>query len=209
MLVLEVACGGAHAAETVAPHVRQVVGIDLTPELVELGATRLRESGITNVVLQEGNAEALPFATESFDLVMCRASLHHFGDPRRALGEAIRVCKIGGRIAINDLVVPGDADREIFDRLHRLVDPSHVRCFLAAELDATWPRTVSVTHGGTTVLRLPIDIAITEQSDSAAVLDALRAELQGGPPTGFAPQLDDGAVTVAFVTHTAHAIRNS
>src|SRR5712692_5268380 len=56
MIVLDVACGAAHAAEQAAPHVRQVVGLDLTPALLELGADRLHHAGVTNVLLQEGNA---------------------------------------------------------------------------------------------------------------------------------------------------------
>src|SRR5256714_10925133 len=74
MVVLDVACGAAHAAEVAAPHVRQVVGIDLTRALLELGARRLAEQGVTNVLLQEANAESLPFVDESFDLVCCRSS---------------------------------------------------------------------------------------------------------------------------------------
>ena len=81
MVVLDVACGAAHAAEQAAPHVRQVVGIDLTPTLLDVGAERLHAAGITNVLLQEGNAASLPFVDASFDLVMCRGALHHFADP--------------------------------------------------------------------------------------------------------------------------------
>src|SRR5450432_3538701 len=66
MILLDVACGAAHAAEVAAPHVRQVVGLDLTPALLALGAARLDDAGIRNVLLQEGNASALPFADESF-----------------------------------------------------------------------------------------------------------------------------------------------
>jgi len=71
MVVLDVACGAAHAAEVAAPHVRQVVGLDLTPALLAIGADRLRRAGITNVLLQEGNATALPFVDCSFDVVFC------------------------------------------------------------------------------------------------------------------------------------------
>src|SRR3981081_4425917 len=81
MIVLEVACGAAHVAETAASSVRQVVGVDLTPELLDLRTARMREAGIENVLLQEGNAEVLPFVDRSFDVVFCRSSLHHFEDP--------------------------------------------------------------------------------------------------------------------------------
>src|SRR4029077_1563483 len=56
MLVLDLRCGAAHAAEVVAPRVRQVVGVDLTASLLELGAARLATAGVDNVLLQEGNA---------------------------------------------------------------------------------------------------------------------------------------------------------
>src|SRR5437588_3235170 len=85
MIVLDVACGAGHASESIAPRVRQVVGIDLTPALLATGAERLRDQGVSNILLQEGNAEALPFVDESFDVVFCRSSLHHFGDPHQAV----------------------------------------------------------------------------------------------------------------------------
>ena len=84
MIVLDVACGAGHVAEAAAPFVRQVVGVDLTPALLALGSERLRESGVTNVLLQEGNAAALPFVDGSFDLVACRTALHHFPEIGRA-----------------------------------------------------------------------------------------------------------------------------
>src|SRR3954466_15978999 len=46
MLVLDLCCGAAHAAEVVAPRVRQVVGVDLTTSLLELGAARLAAAGV-------------------------------------------------------------------------------------------------------------------------------------------------------------------
>jgi SAM-dependent methyltransferase len=58
--------------------VRQVVGIDLTPALLRLVADRLHGASITNVFLQEDNVNQFPFLDASFDLVVCRSSLHHF-----------------------------------------------------------------------------------------------------------------------------------
>jgi SAM-dependent methyltransferase len=200
MVVLEVACGAAHVTESIAPSVRCVVGIDLTPELLALGAGRLREAGIANVVLQEGDAEALPFVDATFDLVCCRAALHHMADPAKAVAEMARVCRPGGRVALSDLVVPSAEVREAFDHVHRLLDPSHVRTYLESELADVLPAGVALSHGETSNARFPVDIAVTAQSDADAVYGLLRAEIAGGAPTGLEPAEEDGKLVVAFAT---------
>ncbi len=205
MSVLDVACGAAHAAEVVAPMVRQVVGIDLTAELLELGATRLRAAGIDNVLLQEGDARRLPFVDASFDLVYCLNSLHHVGDPARAVAEMVRTCRAEGRVVLSDLVVPSPGDRDAFDALHRRIDPSHRRAFLEPELVELLPADCVLAYGATTKSRFPVEIAFTEQSEQEGVLDALRAELDGGVPTGFEPTEEDGVLVVSFWTSTVHA----
>jgi ubiquinone/menaquinone biosynthesis C-methylase UbiE len=205
MILLDVACGAAHAAESVAPAVRQVVGIDLTPELLEVGAARLKESGVTNVLLQEANAQELPFVDGSFNVVFCRSSLHHFADPHGAVTEMARVARSGGRIVIVDLVAPRGVDHERFDDLHRLLDPSHVRTFLEEELVAVFPDRAAVIYGQTSTMRFPIDVAIEAQSDREAVLSALRSELDGAAPTGFDPVEDKGSIEVAFTISAVHA----
>jgi SAM-dependent methyltransferase len=211
MIVLDVACGAAHAAEQAAPRVRQVIGIDLTPALLELGAARLREAGVTNVLLQEGNAAALPFLDASFDLVMCRGSLHHFAQPEAAVAETARVCKPGGRVVVADMVAP-DADvREAFDALHRSLDPSHAGVLLEAELADLLRSTVGpLTYGETSdPFTIPVEHILTDAADRDAVTSALRAELAGGPATGFEPVVEDGQTLVSFTNTVVHAQREN
>lgn len=202
MRVLEVACGAAHVGEQVAGRVQIVVGVDLTRELLDLGSARLRDNGIANFVLMEGDAQRLPFVDEGFDLVCCRSSLHHFEDPVRAVAEMVRVCRRRGRVAISDLVAPSAEVRNRFDELHRLLDPSHQRAYLEAELAGVFPPGTDLTHAQTDALRLPLEIAVTGQSDREAVVAALRAELDGGPATGFDPSEDGGTLVVTFATCT-------
>ncbi len=208
MIVLDVACGAAHASEPIAPHVRQVVGVDLTPALLRLGAERLRANGVSNVLLQEGNAHALPFVDDAFDVVCCRSSLHHFDDPAHAIDEMARVARPGGRIVLVDLVPPrDDATRARFDEIHRQLDPSHVRTLTEPELIAMLPGGHdAIVYASGNAGRLPIDIAITEQSARADVIAALRAEIDGhGPVTGFEPADEDGTLVVTFATCIVHA----
>lgn len=205
MLVLDLCCGAAHASEVVAPRVRQVVGVDLTPDLLALGASRLAAAGVGNVLLQEGNAQALPFVADSFDLAYCFASLHHVGDPAAAVSEMARVVVPGGRVVVQDLIVPVPDARDRFDAVHRLVDPSHRRAYVEAELVALLPEGAELTYAATGDVRFPISIAYTEQSDVEAAEAVLRAELDGGPVTGLEPRDDDGTLTVTFWVSTLHA----
>lgn len=198
---LEVACGAAHVSEEIAPRVRQVVGIDLTRALLDLAAHRLAAAGIENVLLQEGDAGDLPFLDGTFDLVACRAALHHFPDPDVQVAEMARVCRPGGRVVVSDTVAPSDGDRESFDALHRIIDPSHVRCLTDDELSELMTTRVGPiarrTEPGLTYT-FPIEPILTDAGRPDEALAALNAELTGGPRTGFRPAVADTGITVTF-----------
>jgi ubiquinone/menaquinone biosynthesis C-methylase UbiE len=74
-------------------------GIDLTERGVELVHRRLELEGL-NSDLRVADAEALPFADDSFDVVYSWGVLHHTPDTSRAVSEAVRVTRPGGRVCI-------------------------------------------------------------------------------------------------------------
>jgi SAM-dependent methyltransferase len=210
MVVLDVACGAAHAAELAAPYVRQVVGVDLTPELLTIGAARLRDAGVTNVLLQEGNAAVLPFVDASFDLVMCRTAVHHMGDPITSIAEMARVCKPGGRVVVQDLVAP-DADvRDAFDDFQRTLDPSHARTFVVDELVDAVGAAVGTVDAveAPGPFPIPVHTIFSDVSDRGRVFAILEAELDGGPATGMHPVRDGDAILVEFCSATVRATRS-
>ncbi len=215
LLVLEVACGAAHAAEAVAPHVRQVVGVDLTPALLAAGAKRLAERGVRNVLLQEGDAARLPFLDASFDLVFCRAAVHHFVEPARQLREMARVCRPGGRVAVADMISLSADVRPAYDDLHRRIDPSHTSCLLEAEIVELLSRCVGARASARSSRSQPLSFEIFEHQSATSrpeVLDGVRAELRreiaGGPATGFEPSLaEDGSLRVRLTSVVATAVR--
>jgi ubiquinone/menaquinone biosynthesis C-methylase UbiE len=213
-LALDVACGAAHASEAVAPHVRQVVGVDLTPALLAAGAKRLAERGVRNVLLQEANAARLPFADASFDLVFCRAAVHHFAEPGAQVGEMARVCRPGGRVVLLDMVAPSAAVRARFDELHRWIDPSHASCLLEDELGALLQRCVGARATTRRSRSAPLSFEVFEHQSATArpealerVRAALRAEAAGGEATGFEPTLASGALQVHLTSAVASAVR--
>lgn len=132
--VLDVATGTGHTAFAFAPHVREVIATDLTPEMLAEGEKLKAECGMQNVEFRIADAHDLPFDDASFDVVTCRRAAHHFADIRRALREMMRVLKPGGRLVIDDRSVPEDdfVDATL-NRLAWLHDHSHVRQYRPGE----------------------------------------------------------------------------
>lgn len=124
--VLDVATGTGHTALSLAPHVRYVVGLDLTPAMLAEACALASKRGLDKVRFCLGDSERLPFASNSFDVVTCRVAPHHFPDVASAMREMARVCRPGGCIAIVDNITPEDADACAYiNAWETLRDPSH------------------------------------------------------------------------------------
>lgn len=127
-LVLDIATGGGHTALNFAPHTHQVIASDLTPTMLFSTRDHLAQKEAANVLFAGTDAENLAFRSGTFDLVTCRIAPHHFPDCFRFVQECARVLKPGGKLLIQDQLVPDDrrAARYI-DAFERLRDPSHIR----------------------------------------------------------------------------------
>lgn len=135
MRILDLGCGPGIVAASLAPHAGNVVALDLTPEMLKKVRQRCEAAGLQNVRLALGAAEDLPFEDASFDAVVTRLTLHHLPDPRRALGEMVRVVGSRGRIVVADVVSSEDAeDAALHNALETLRDPSHERMLSSNEL---------------------------------------------------------------------------
>ena len=131
-LCLDVACGPGLLVCAVAPFVQHAVGIDLTPAMLAQAKELQSLKKLPNVTWVEGDVAILPFANESFSVVISRYAFHHFADPRSVLGEMHRVCKPGGRLLLVDSS-PDESKASEFNRIERLRDPSHVRALTEME----------------------------------------------------------------------------
>lgn len=120
---LDVATGTGHTAVAMARAGARVVGLDLTPAMLDDARVLAQNSGVT-VEWMLGTAEALPFLDESFDLITCRRAAHHFENVPRFLSEARRVLMRSGLLGISDMTAPNPAI-ESLNLLERLRDPSH------------------------------------------------------------------------------------
>jgi ubiquinone/menaquinone biosynthesis C-methylase UbiE len=97
--VLDVAAGNGNATLAAARRWCDVTSSDYVASLLESGRARAAAEGLT-VRFQEADAEALPFANASFDVVMSTFGVMFAPDQQKAASELARVCKPGGRIGL-------------------------------------------------------------------------------------------------------------
>jgi ubiquinone/menaquinone biosynthesis C-methylase UbiE len=101
--ILEVAPGPGYLAIEIARRGNyQVTGLDISHTFVEIANRNAREAEV-DIEFLHGNASAMPFADNSFDLILCRAAFKNFSQPLAAMNEMHRVLKPGGRALIIDL----------------------------------------------------------------------------------------------------------
>ncbi len=121
---VDVGTGAGVLALALAPLVREVVGVDIVPELLEAA----RRDAPANVTFVEGDAMALSFEAAEFDLAGSRRTLHHLPRPELAVAEMARVTRPGGHVYVNDQIAPHDPLVALeLDRFERARDPSHTR----------------------------------------------------------------------------------
>ncbi len=131
-LALDVATGTGNTAFALAPYVRRVIGLDVTREMLDQARRITAENAIKNVDWVIGDAMALPFQDETFDLYTVRAAPHHFADVDAFLREAFRVLKRDRDAAFIDCAPPAAA-REVLHEVEVRRDPSHVRSLTVDE----------------------------------------------------------------------------
>lgn len=116
--VLEIAAGTARNLDQYPEGVR-LTGIELSPEMAELGRKRAEDLGRV-IDMRVGDAEALDLPDESFDTVVCTYGLCTIPDDRAAVREAKRVLRPGGRLLLAEHV---RSPNLVVRTIQRLIDP--------------------------------------------------------------------------------------
>jgi len=132
--VIDLGCGAGHASFVAARVVKEVIAYDLSAQMLTVVAQAAKEKDLTNITVQQGVAESLPFADSSADVIISRYSAHHWHDVGQALREVARVLKPGGKLIMMDVVSPGHPLLDIYlQTVEVLRDTSHVRNYSAGE----------------------------------------------------------------------------
>jgi ArsR family transcriptional regulator len=103
MVIADLGAGEGTISQLMAQRARKVIAIDNSEKMVEFGAELAKKHGIGNLEYRLGDLEDVPIRTGTVDLAFLSQALHHAVHPERAIAEAWRIVKPGGRIAILDL----------------------------------------------------------------------------------------------------------
>jgi len=183
--VLDAGSGAGALAFALAPHVREVVAVDLVPELLEQGRKRGRR--FPNVEFVEGDATELPFEPGSFDLTATLRTLHHVARPELAVAELVRLGRPGGRVFVVDQLAPVDpvAAAEL-NEFERARDPSHTRALADVDLRHLFESNELVLVDSR-FEREPRELA--SYLDLAGCEGEARTRAEGLAPRGYAAEL--------------------
>lgn len=134
-IVLDVASGTGSLAVEFAKICNKVIGIDLTPAMIEKAKKLQEMNTLDNIRWDIGDVtQTLPYTSNSFSIVTTTFSFHHMLDPLSVLMEMNRVCNIGGKIIVVD-ITPPPKKASTYNQLQHLRDPSHIKFLIISEFE--------------------------------------------------------------------------
>jgi SAM-dependent methyltransferase len=101
--VADLGCGEGYLTVETARWARRVIAVDRSTDVLNRARALARRRRVSNVVWKRGDLEAVPLDDASVDVALLSQALHHAAEPARALGEAVRVTRPGGRVLVLDL----------------------------------------------------------------------------------------------------------
>jgi SAM-dependent methyltransferase len=172
--------------------------LDLTTAVIDHRATTANDPSRHRVV---SGVTALPFAADSFDLVVCSGLLHCFAAPLPPLREFARVCRPGGLLLLSDHLGDEDPQRAAEQNaIERLRDPSHVWSYPPSELAAIIRASdLTIRNVETMAARRDVDEWLATAGtteDSARLIRERLIDTIADDRAGLAPQWEAGRLTL-------------
>lgn len=115
----------------------RVIGVDMTPEMLEKARENAHKAGVANVEFRLGEIENLPVADNSVDAVISNCVINLAPDKARVFAEAFRALKPGGRLMVSDLVLTAPLPKVVQESV-----AAYVGCLAGASLKADYLRAI-------------------------------------------------------------------
>jgi ArsR family transcriptional regulator len=103
MVIADLGAGEGTLSQLLAKSASHVIAVDNSEKMVEFGAGLAREHGFENLEYRLGDIEQIPISDNSVDVALFSQALHHAVHPQRAMNEAFRIVRPGGRVLVLDL----------------------------------------------------------------------------------------------------------
>jgi len=123
-IILDLGSGAGFDAFLASPRVGKtgkVIGVDMTPEMLEKARANAQKGNYKNIEFRLGEIEKLPVEDDSVDVIISNCVINLSPDKEAVFKEAHRVLKLGGRLMISDLVLAKDLPKEIKDSVEAYV----------------------------------------------------------------------------------------
>ncbi len=140
-VVLDLGAGGGidcFLASIAVGKTGQVIGVDMTPEMLHRARDSARNGGYDNVEFRLGEIENLPVADSTVDAVISNCVINLSPDKARVLSEAYRVLKPGGRVMVSDMVLTSELPEDIRNSL-----AAYAGCVAGASLKEDYLMTIA------------------------------------------------------------------
>lgn len=174
--VLDLGAGGGFdcflAAKKVGPD-GKVIGVDMTPEMIDKARGSAEKGGYHNVEFRLGEIEHLPVSDNTVDVIISNCVINLAPNKLDVMKEAYRVLKPGGRIAISDLALRGELPKKIRDNM-----AAYVSCVAGAIHVDDYKRAVQTAGFSNVEFKINQAASCSEPQDDEAARNAL--ELTAG-----------------------------
>ena len=148
--LLDLGTGTGRMLSLLAPLADRAIGIDTSHAMLSVARANLERANVRNAQLRQGDIYALPVERDGYDLVLIHQVLHYLDDPARAVREAARALRPGGRLVIVDFA-PHEQESLRESHAHRRLGFARAEIeemFKAASLEAASHRNLAPSKGG-------------------------------------------------------------
>ena len=171
--LLDVGTGTGRILELMAPHARRTLGVDASAAMLSVARANLAKAGVANARLAQDDIYALSVGADRFDVVIIHQVLHYLDDPGRALLEAARALRPGGRLLVVDFAPHAVEDLRTSAQHRRLgiADAEMAGWLREAGLESVVTRHLSGTGAGDT-----LTVTLWLARDPRIITDDIRQE---------------------------------